>query len=185
MIHKNRSMRMPGYDYTQPGAYFITICVRDRACLFGEIKKGIMQLNEFGIILNEKWRWLGVQYPYIRLDEYVIMPNHFHGIFWIRDVFIGRCGSRPVPTENIKIKPVGQIIGAFKTVTAKQINTLRGTQGSSLWQRDFYDHIGRNEIDVNRIRHYIRDNPANWEIDEENALSGSPNYISLPNSQWQ
>jgi putative transposase len=92
--HHRHSIRLPEYDYTQPGAYFVTICVKNRDCLFGEIVNGEMRLNEYGEIVTEKWRWLAQQYPYVKLDEFIVMPNHFHGILWIRDIS-RRGGSRP------------------------------------------------------------------------------------------
>lgn len=192
--HHRRSIRLQGYDYSQPGAYFVTLCIQGRECLFGEIIDGVMRLNEYGTIVREKWDWLAEKYPYVALDECIVMPNHFHGILWIRD---GSCrgGSRPAPTEtgieprtvsknnDKKIKPVGQIIGAFKTVSAKQINICRSKQGIPVWQRDFYDHIGRNEKELSRIRNYIRNNPANWVSDEENPICISPRYVAMPNPQ--
>jgi putative transposase len=166
-IHHRHSIRLPGYDYTQPGAYFITICVVDRYCLFGEIINGKTKLNTYGNIVFEKWEWLAVQYPYIKLDGFIVMPNHFHGILWIRNDS-GRGGSRTAPTKNPeKIKPVGRLIGAFKTVSTKEINIRRNTPGACVWQRDFYDHIGRDEKDVFYIRRHIRENPLHWVSDEK------------------
>jgi REP element-mobilizing transposase RayT len=186
--HNRRSVRLPDYDYSKPGAYFITICVRNRECLFGEIINGEMRLNEFGEIVSEKWLWLAQQYLYIKLDEFVVMPNHFHGILWIRD--IARWGgSRPAPTQSdtfyndIKIKPVGQLIGVLKTVSAKQVNIARNTVGFPVWQRDFYDHIGHNENELIQIRQYIRNNPSAWDNDNENPVLKSPWYVAMPNPQ--
>ena len=140
--HNRKSIRLRGYDYSLPGAYFVTLCVKNRECLFGKIITGAMQYSQYGLIAREKWEWLGQQYPYVKLDEYTVMPSHFHGILWIRDISrtggFRRSGSRPAPAESIKIKPIGQIIGAFKTVSAKQINIIRNSRGNSVWQRDFY-----------------------------------------------
>jgi REP element-mobilizing transposase RayT len=186
--HNRRSVRLPDYDYSKPGAYFITICVRNRECLFGEIINGEMRLNEFGEIVSEKWLWLAQQYLYIKLDEFVVMPNHFHGILWIRDIS-RRGGSRPAPTQSdtfyndIKIKPVGQLIGVLKTVSAKQVNIARNTVGFPVWQRDFYDHIGHNENELIQIRQYIRNNPSAWDNDNENPVLKSPWYVAMPNPQ--
>jgi len=208
--HHRHSIRLRGYDYSQPGAYFITICVWNRECVFGKIDNSEMRLNEFGEIVSEKWRWLAQQYPYVKSDEFIVMPNHFHGILWIRDIAC-RGGSRPAPTEiqppglsrpaptdlqppglsrpapkdGIKIKPVGQLIGAFKTVSAKQINNIRNSSGISVWQRDFYDRIGRDENELSRIRQYIRNNPANWNADDENPICKSPKYVVMLNPQTQ
>jgi REP element-mobilizing transposase RayT len=121
--HHRRSIRLKGYDYTQAGAYFVTIVTQDRACLFGEIVEGEVQLNPFGEIVAESWRWLAMQYDYVELDEWVIMPNHLHGIIVITDNG-SRGGSRTAPT--VKRKPIGRLIGAFKTVSTKRINEHRG-----------------------------------------------------------
>jgi putative transposase len=196
--HTRRSIRLPGYDYSKPGAYFVTICVQNRECLLGEIENKTVRLNEFGTIVRETWEWLANHYPYIRLDEFVVMPNHFHGILWIQDVSC-RGGSRTastkkqddensieIPANNAtKIKPVGRIIGAFKTVSSKQINIRRKLPGVSFWQRDFYDHIGRDENELVRIRQYIRKNPEIWDSDGENVPCKSPRYVAMPNPQKQ
>lgn len=180
--HHRRSIRLKGYDYTQPGWYFVTICVQNRECLLGEIRDGVMHHNEFGNIVAECWQWLAEQYPYVDLDECVVMPNHFHGILGITDKIPTvdeldgddrrRGGSRTAPTMGtpdnpmmVKRKPLGRLIGAFETVSTKKINQIRGTQGAKLWQRDFWDHIIRNETELNRIRQYIRHNPMNWQSD--------------------
>ncbi len=101
------SLRLKGYDYTQPGAYFVTICTQNRECLFGEIVGGIVKLNEYGNIVAQSWQWLQQQYSYVELDTWVIMPNHLHGIIVITDT-----------PSNIKRKRLGGLVGAFKTVSA-------------------------------------------------------------------
>jgi len=163
-IHHRRSIRLQGYDYSQAGAYFVTIVAWQREMLFGEIMDGMMKLNEFGRIVSEKWQWLEMQYEYVELGEWVIMPNHFHGILVIHD---GRGGSRSAPTP-IKRKPLGGLIGAFKTISTKQINLLRGTEGQFVWQRNYYERIIRNEPEMDKITRYIEVNPSAWLEDEEN-----------------
>jgi putative transposase len=162
--HHRRSIRLKGYDYTQAGAYFITIVTQDRACLFGEVVEGEMRLNPFGEIVAESWQWLAMQYDYVELDEWVIMPNHLHGTIVITD---DRGGSRTAPT--VKRKPVGRLIGAFKTVSTKRINEHRDTPGVPVWQRNYYEHIIRNEDDLEAIRRYIACNPLRWHLDRENV----------------
>ena len=125
--HHRRSIRLKGYDYTQTGAYFVTIVSYQRECLFGEIVDGEMVLNDFGKVVYETWQWLEKQYPYVESGTSVVMPNHFHGILIIHDN--GRGDSRIAPTGTIKRKPLGRLIGAFKTVSTKQINLLRDTEG--------------------------------------------------------
>ena len=175
--HHRRSIRLKGYDYSQAGAYFVTLVTWQRECLFGEIVNGEIPqggdviLNDFGKIVSEKWQWLETQYEYVELGSWVVMPNHFHGILVIHDDRRG--GSRPAPTP-IKHKPLGGLIGAFKTVSSKHINLLRRTDGIPVWQRNYYEHIIRNEREMDRISRYIESNPLRWDDDDEN-----PNRIHL------
>ena len=164
MTGQRRSIRLKGYDYAQTGAYFVTLCTQNRKCLFGDIVDGKMVLNDAGRAVFDTWQWLGTQYDYVELDEWMIRPNHMHGIIVITGG--GRGGSRTAPTE--KRKPVGRLVGAFKTVSTKRINQMRGTPGAKLWQRNYYEHIIRNDIEWHRIREYIASNPARWESDREN-----------------
>lgn len=152
---RHSSLRLKGYDYTQPGAYFVTICTKNRQCLLGEIVGGVVQLNESGRIVAETWQWLERQYTYVELDAWVIMPNHLHGIIVITD-------------GDIQRKPLGNLVGAFKTVSAREINQLRQMSGCPVWQRDFYDRINRNDRSLQRIRQYIADNPLKWHEDADN-----------------
>jgi putative transposase len=154
-IHHRRSIRLKHYDYSGAGAYFITVCAHNRECLFGEILNTEMHLTEYGHAIRECWEWLGNQYNTIDLDAFVIMPNHVHGIIIMRD-------------PDGKPKPLGRIVGALKTVSAKKVNGMRDTPGSPLWQRNYYEHVIRTEDDLNRIREYITFNPARWAEDEEN-----------------
>ena len=188
--HHRRSIRLKGYDYTQPGAYFITVVTHDRECLFGEIVDGEMRLNEFGEIVRAEWFKTAVVRPYVMLypDEFVMMPNHVHGILWIVDVgATRRVAPSPVAPSPIAPPPiapspvappiihprgpmagsVGAIIGQFKSITAKRINTLRNIPGQPVWQRNYYEHIIRDERALNAIRRYILNNPANWTKDAD------------------
>jgi len=162
-IHHRRSIRLHGYDYTQPGAYFITLCTHDRECLFGDVFNENVLLNELGQIVKRTWQWLGKQYGHIQLDAFIVMPNHLHGIIKINCC---RGGLRSAPTE--RRKPLGQLIGAFKTVSTKQINQIRHTPGIPVWQRNYYEHIIRNENEMNRIREYVIHNSSTWETDRNN-----------------
>ena len=157
--HHRRSIRLPGYDYRGDGMYFVTLCTHDRGQLFGNVTAGTPHLNQYGQIVADAWLWLAQQYPYVIIDAWVVMPNHFHGILVIGDD--DRGGSRSAPTR----KPLGRLIGAFKTVSTKQINHLRDTSGTVVWQRNYYEHIIRNEDRLHEIRHYIETNPARWTED--------------------
>ena len=112
-----------------------------------------MCVNDAGRVAAESWRWLASQYPYVTLDEWTVMPNHLHGIL----ILTGRGGSRTAPT----VKPLGRLIGAFKTVSTRRINQLRRTPGALVWQRNFWEHIVRDEPELQRIRTYIRDQTLN------------------------
>ena len=167
--HHRRSIRLRGYDYSQEGFYFVTICCYQRQLLFGEIVNGAMQLNQYGEIIDETYQWLSSRYPYVYLDEWIIMPNHFHGIIVLTDK-PRRGDSRVAPTQpndrEPKRKPLGQLIGAFKTVSTKKINIIRNAPGTPVWQRNYYEHIIRNENALNNIRQYIINNPLSWHVDQ-------------------
>jgi len=168
-IHHRCSIRLKGYDYSHEGAYFVTICAWNRECIFGDVVDGEMQLNGYGEVAGESWIWLSRQYGYVDIDKWVVMPNHMHGIVIINNS--SRGGSRTAPTETIKRKSLGRLIGAFKTVSSKQINQIRKNPGVPLWQRNYYEHIIRNDDELNRIREYIVNNPAQWAEDEENPVN--------------
>jgi REP element-mobilizing transposase RayT len=167
--HHRRSIRLSGYDYSQPGAYFVTICAYQRQCLFGEIIDGQMRLNQYGAIVAETYQWLCQHYSYLYTDEWIVMPNHFHAIMVITDN-LGRGGSRTAPTmgtaPTINSKPLGRLIGAFKTVSTKKINILRDAPATPLWQRNYYEHIIRNQNAMDKIHEYIVNNPLSWHLDQ-------------------
>jgi putative transposase len=176
--HHRRSIRLKGYDYAQAGAYFVTMCTRDRACRFGDVVDGQMQVNQYGQVVADSWLWLSGRYPYVGLDEWVVMPNHLHGIIILTEPD-GRGGSRTAPTQNRK--SLGRLIGTFKMVSTKRLNAIRHTPGDSVWQRNYYEHIVRNEESLARIRQYIIDNPARWDKDRENPLAvGALHEAPLP-----
>ena len=160
LFHSRKRLRLSGYDYAQPGAYFLTMCVQRRECLLGHVSHGEMHLNEYGRIAVDCWSTLSHHYPYAELDAFVIMPNHVHGILFIR------AGLKPAPTNH----PITEIVRAFKTFSAKRINQLRNTPGLSVWQRNFYEHVIRDGLSLQRIREYIETNQQRWGLDRENAL---------------
>ena len=174
-----RSIRLRGYDYSQAGAYFVTICVQHRECLFGDVIASEMHLNSFGEVMLKWWNELPRYYPPVELDEYVMMPNHMHGIIVITDVgagsprpaisFNGETGrGDPAPTEK---RTLGQLVGYFKFQATKEINQLRDTPYAKVLQRDYYEHIIRNDREWDAIAKYIRDNPANWNADPDNPMN--------------
>ena len=171
-VHHHRSIRLANYDYTQAGAYFVTIVVYQRACLLGNIQDGVMRPGEYGHIAGEEWFKTAALRPYVRLnpDEWVIMPNHVHGIIWlVEDGAVGERRRRP-PTEAFG-KPVAgsipTIVRSFKSATTRRINALHHSPGAPFWQRNYYEHVIRTEAELDRIRRYIQENPLRWEQDAE------------------
>lgn len=162
MYHR-RSIRLPGFDYSQNGYYFVTICVQNREMMLGQIDHGNMIFSALGQQIHSDWLWLFNRYVYVKYDEYIIMPNHIHTIMIIDHC---RGGSRTAPTPQHTIKPIGRIIGAFKTISTKHVHDEKLLQQPRLWQRNYYEHIIRNEREYFAIRKYIQDNPKNWEQDE-------------------
>ena len=169
--------RLERYDYSRPGYYFVTICVKDMARCFGEVVDGKMKLNGFGEIVVDQWLWLKNRYPYIDIDEYIVMPNHVHGIVIIKPVGTGRdCMNKHDFRNNAvgtgrdlslqKIKPLSGIIGAFKTRSSKYIHKYGNYHFR--WQRSFYDRIIRNEAELNKLRRYVKNNPLKWHLDRNN-----------------
>ncbi|MCL4503714.1 MAG: transposase [Deltaproteobacteria bacterium] len=158
---KRKPLRLPYFDYSQNGAYFVTICIKNRECLLGKISNGEMLLNYLGEIVLQSWLDLPNHYPLIEIDEFTVMPNHCHGVIVMTDV---GAGLKPAPTKP----PLSEIIRGFKTFSARKINLFRRLPGRPVWQRNFYEHVIRDEKSLNRIREYISTNPRRWELDREN-----------------
>lgn len=182
--HHRRSIRLKGFDYTQPGAYFVTICTQDRACLFGEVVDGEMRLNEAGRMIQSVWREIPAFYADVDTDEFVVMPNHIHGII----VLVGTT-PRGRPDADVNGRPddgqargpaptlsLPDVVHRFKTLTTKRYADGVKQSGwrpfiGRVWQRNYYEHIIRNEQSLNTIRQYIHDNPLRWVSDWENPLA--------------
>ena len=173
-IHHRRSIRLTEYDYSQAGLYFITICTQNRECIFGEIVddgKGTMicALNEYGGIAEKEWIKTSAIRPNIRLDVFVIMPNHIHGIIEI-NAADGKGTMHRAPTAEQFGKPTSNtiptIIRGYKSSVTKQINILRNKPGVPVWQRNYYEHIIRNEKSCYQISEYIQTNPLKWQNDK-------------------
>lgn len=171
--HRRRSIRLRGYDYSQRGTYFVTICTQNR--------ESFLQSEDVGRMVTNIWRQLESKYPQIRLDEFVVMPNHIHGIIVI-DVVVG-ADQRVCPNDaggtgkgeqaGSPQPPLGTIIQWFKTMTTNYY--IRGIRNNAwrpfpgrFWQRNYYERIIRNENEMNRIRQYITGNPARWDRDHNN-----------------
>ncbi|MCA1554299.1 MAG: hypothetical protein LC737_07975 [Chloroflexi bacterium] len=188
--YHRRSIRLRGYDYSQAGAYFVTICAQNRECLFGEVVDGEMELNDAGAMLVRWWDELPNKFPAVESDAFVVMPNHIHGIVVIADDGQPR---RVAPTEviadvgaTLRGRPIrgrpdaptrptlGDIMDWFKTMTTNEY--IRGVKqrgwkpfDKRVFQRNYYEHIVRNERELNAIREYIQNNPANWMMDMDNT----------------
>jgi putative transposase len=165
--HHRRSIRLKDYDYSQAGAYFVTICT-NKESLFGEIEDGEMRLNQYGSIVHEEWLRTAELRNNIQMDAFVVMPNHMHGIIMITDDGRGVLQYAPTKSFRSPSQTIGAIVRGFKSTTTKRINELRGSFGTSVWQRNYYEHVIRDEDDLNRIREYIQNNPLNWDQDENN-----------------
>ncbi len=165
-----QSIRLRNYDYASVGAYFITLVTRDRKCWFGEIVDGQMLLNPYGRIVREEWEKSARIRNEIDLDAFVIMPNHIHGICFITDRPDRATGRSPLQLGPAR-RSLGAFIGGFKSAVTKRINELQGSSGVSLWQRNYFEHVIRNENSLEHIREYILNNPARWEFDRENPAA--------------
>ncbi|MAT99697.1 MAG: transposase [Anaerolineaceae bacterium] len=167
--HHRRSIRLKGYDYSSEGAYFVTICVKSGESILGKVVDGEMVLNDYGRIVAACWQDLVNHYEHVILDAFVIMPNHIHFIVIFVDTKVG-ASLRPAPTRPAatggKKHGLPEIARALKSFSARRINELREATGTSFWQRNYYEHIIRNERALNAIREYIDNNPVNWLRDQ-------------------
>jgi REP element-mobilizing transposase RayT len=167
--HHRRSIRLKDYDYKRAGIYFVTICIWQRECLLGNVVGAGSQillninddihkpaptnieLSRYGQVVQYNWNILPNKFNNVQLDEFVIMPNHIHGI---------------IQLTTSGEKPLSEIIQSFKTSSARRINQLRDSRGIPVWQRNYYEHIIRNDEALQKIRKYIVNNPLSWEQDK-------------------
>jgi putative transposase len=215
--HCRRSIRLRGYDYSQSGLYFLTVCARQREPVLGEVIDGTMWLNEAGVVMQDAWEALPDRFRTIALDAFVVMPNHVHGIVVLGATVIAERGTGPVgallaapgvshrhgrggneysgirgiatanecmasedvassdPTVGARghggdTRPpsLAVVMRAFKSLSGIAGNRAVGRVGAPFWQRNYYEHVIRNDASLSRIRRYIEANPANWIMDEEN-----------------
>lgn len=182
-IHRRCSSRLRGYDYSKAGAYFITICSKGRECLFGDIVHGEMRVNDAGNMIHAAWNDLPARFNKMERDEFIVMPNHVHGIVVL--ICRGESCIRPSFSSSTKqgyhkdrpygtlSDSIGRIAQALKSMTTHQyINGVRRSAwkpfSGKLWQRNYWDHVIRNESELDRIRAYIMNNPAQWASDQLN-----------------
>ncbi len=172
--HHRRSIRLQGYDYSQTGIYFVTICTHQRQCLFGEIRNGKMIFNQIGKIVSQEWLKSAEIRQEIILDEWIIMPNHLHEIVAIdkkenfqgEDYFKG-ASLPPLQEDKRKPKSLSSFIGGFKSSVTKRIKPICDHPNPVIWQRNYYESIVRDENQLNQIRQYIINNPQKWDEDPE------------------
>lgn len=173
--HHRRSIRIQGYDYSKTGIYFVTICTHQRQCLFGEIRNEKMILNQIGKIVTQEWLKSAEIRQEIVLDEWIIMPNHLHGIVGIDkkddNDFKGdnNKGASLAPLQKDKQKPksLSSFVGGFKSSVTKIIKPICDHPNPVIWQRNYYENIVRDENQLNQIRQYIINNPQKWDEDPE------------------
>ncbi|MBT1072789.1 transposase [Geobacter chapellei] len=195
-IHHRRSIRLRAFDYRSNGTYFITICAFQRESLFGEVVDGDMRLNRLGMAVDACWQSIANHFPNVQLDEFVIMPNHFHGIMNIVGHVGAKQGSSASPGFGIEGNNVGNcnkgeageaiasplrdgtvsgslgaVIQNFKSISTRKINKIRNNPGCPVWQRNYYEHIIRSESDLTNIRQYIANNPLKWDMDDNNLVN--------------
>jgi len=169
--YRVKSTRLPYWDYSSDGWYFITICAKRRECIFGEIKNGIMGLNGLGVVAYKCWEEIPKHFPNALLNDFVIMPNHVHGIIVIENP------SNPVETQNFaslpntfgpQSKKLASIIRGYK-IGVKKYATINKIPFA--WQPSYYDRIINSDEGLNQIHEYIRFNPEKWEIDRNNPTN--------------
>jgi putative transposase len=194
--HRRRSVRLDGHDYAQPGSYFVTVCTRDRACLFGHVVNGEMHLNDAGEVVRRCWEDIPHHFPFVELDASVIMPNHVHGVIVITEpppTPPGK-GEASVPpgtsgdlsgshASPLRQRPIGTqpgspsaIVQNFKSISTREINAARSAPGTPLWLRNYYEHVVRNDAELAAIQEYIVANPARWDDDENNPAFMEGDY---------
>jgi REP element-mobilizing transposase RayT len=173
-----KNIRLKNYDYSSAGYYFVTIVSHNRKNIFGEIIDSEIILNPLGRIVENTWQEMPTHFPYVNVDSYVVMPNHFHGIVIINEEIIGAQHAEPLPRteplvkaeslQQMNIQPLGVIVRSFKSAVTKRVHDLGLFVGEKIWQRNYYEHIIRDEDDYQKIFDYISSNPLNWEYDNEN-----------------
>lgn len=155
---RRRPLRLPHYDYSQPGAYFLTIVTRGREPMLGDVEDGRFRPTGAGTIVGDEWHALSIRFSSVILDAFVIMPNHVHAILILIDSERGAASSAPT---------LGKIVRAFKSTSARRANRMLGRSGK-VWQRSYFERITRSDRELDAIRRYIEENPIRWNDDPEN-----------------
>jgi REP element-mobilizing transposase RayT len=182
--HHRRSTRLPGYDYAQPGYYFVTFCVHGRECVLGEVIHDTVDLSSWGAVVREVLDTTQQCFWNVSIDESVVMPNHGHVIYVIQQwttamdqalteeaqarAEIDAAATDSLVKSLVRRPTLGQIVAYHKYETTKRINALRNMTGVRFWQRGFYDHIVRSQRELDAIRLYTVNNPLEWTLDRDN-----------------
>ena len=192
--HRRRTIRLRGYDYSQGGMYFITICAENCKCLFGSITDGKMSTNDFGRAVKQCWNTIPFHFPHATLDEFIVMPNHIHGIIALQEKDLpykvssdGAVGAKNFSPPRGTSRTIGSIVRGFKIGVTKWARS--NTSAHEIWQRNYWEHIIRGEAELTNIREYIQNNPVRWIQDklyrpsESGDAVRAKNFSPLPNSQ--
>ena len=164
--HHRRSIRLRDFDYAASASYFITLCTYQRECIFGKVVDDHIVLGPYGEIVREEWERSAVVRPGFVLDAFVIMPNHLHGIVAMTPT--GSVGAHSCAPLQRQPRSLASFVAQFKATATRRINVTRHTPGAPVWQRNYYEHVIRDEDDYLRILPYIEDNPRRWSEDEYN-----------------
>ncbi len=174
---RRRSIRLPGYDYAEPGAYFVTICTRKRECVLGRAHAETVVLSRAGKIVASAWQGLRARFPHLDLDAFIIMPNHVHGVVVLGELVPG--GLRP--TARNRAPTLGEVVRTFKAVSTRLIRSTH--RPTFAWQRNYYEHVIRNEMALRAIRLYVESNPLLWSLDGDNPKGGALGLASVNRAQ--
>ena len=166
--YRIKSTRLKDFDYSSNGAYFVTMCTKNREFYFGHAINGKIKLSDMGKIVEKCWYEIPQHFENVILDEFVVMPNHVHGIIIIDNNRNRIHDCRDGVTPSLQRPTLGQIIGYFKYRATKLVNQFQNTPGVPIWQPRFYEHVIRNDHELNRIREYIINNPLKWQLDKNN-----------------
>lgn len=174
-LPQRRSVRLPGYNYAGHGAYFVTICTENHKCLFGKIAEDKIMLNTIGMIVESCWSKIPSHFSDVELDQFIVMPNHLHGIIFITADKTGTACRAPTDPASRNMRfgcpaaaSLPTIIGSFKSAVSRTLNQTVKRTSKSIWQRGYFEHVIRNNESLDKIRKYIIDNPFHWTLDREN-----------------
>ena len=163
-IHHRHSIRLKNYNYSQAGAYFVTITAYGWYPLFGSIDNGSMNLNEMGNLAQFCWNQIPYHFENAQVDQFIVMPNHVHGIIILTKL---NAKTRRGAASSA-LSGLSTIVRSYKSAVTKEVNIVKGTPGSPVWQRNYYEHVVRTDKELNDVRQYSLDNPVKWTLDQDN-----------------